>query len=80
MARRLPRTAGAAAGPGTDAGTDAGHDAGPAGCVGPPGLYAEGSCAELAAGVRPFHPRFALWSDGTDKERFVYLPPGTRIA
>ncbi|MBX7194983.1 MAG: hypothetical protein K1X94_23215 [Sandaracinaceae bacterium] len=64
---------------GNDAGNDAGQDAGPPPCVGPPGLYREGSCTELAEGVRPFHPRYALWSDGYDKERFVYLPPGTQI-
>ncbi|MBX3268867.1 MAG: hypothetical protein KF729_01315 [Sandaracinaceae bacterium] len=80
-----PRDAGTDAGTdadtdaGADAGADAGTDAGPAGCVGPPGLYVAGSCTELAEGVQPFHPRFELWSDGDDKERFVYLPPGTRI-
>jgi hypothetical protein len=47
--------------------------------VGPPGLYADGSCTVPAPGVRPYHPRFALWSDGADKERFVYLPPGASI-
>jgi hypothetical protein len=67
----------------TDAGSDAGSpDVGIdtwAGCVGPPGLYAEGSCTVLADGVRAFHPAHALFSDGLDKERFVYLPPGTQI-
>jgi hypothetical protein len=65
---------------GADAGIDggAGADAG-ARCAGPPGLYAEGSCSEPAEGVRPYHPRFALWSDGADKERFVYLPAGAQI-
>lgn len=62
-----------------DAGPDAAHDAGPAPCVGPPGLYADDECRVLAEGVRPYVPRFELWSDGADKERFVYLPPGTRI-
>lgn len=64
---------------GRDAGADAGTDAGREGCVGPPGLYADDACTVLAAGVRPYSPRFALWSDGDDKERFVYLPPGTQI-
>lgn len=63
-----------------DSGLDASPlDAAPVGCVGPPGLYAEGSCTALAAGVRPYHPAHALWSDGLEKERFVYLPPGTQI-
>lgn len=59
---------------------DAGSDAGVSDCVGPPGLYADdGTCSVLADGVRAFQPRFPLWSDGDDKERFVYLPPGTQI-
>lgn len=57
-----------------DAGTDASTW-----CVGPPGLYVEASCTDLAPGVSAYHPRYALWSDGDDKERFVYLPPGTQI-
>lgn len=31
------------------------------------------------AGVRPFEPRFALWSDGAAKRRWIALPPGTQI-
>ena len=64
-----------------DAGSDdAGSDGGPATCEGPPGLYVGGGdCTELAEGVRPFHPRYPLWSDDADKERFIYLPPGTQI-
>lgn len=57
---------------------DVGSDAG-APCVGPPGLYAAGSCTVLADGVRPYHPRFSLWADGADKERFVFLPAGSQI-
>ncbi len=68
---------------GSDAGpleADAGPDASePGDCQGPPGLYMAGSCDMLAVGVRAYRPRYALWSDGADKERFVYLPPGTRI-
>lgn len=48
-------------------------------CEGPPGLYREGSCTELAEGVRRFTPRYALWSDGAEKERVVYLPAGATI-
>jgi hypothetical protein len=60
--------------PDDDAGLDAASS-----CVGPPGLYAAGDCTTLAAGVRAYHPRFSLWADGADKERFVYLPPGGQI-
>ncbi|MBZ0115835.1 MAG: hypothetical protein K8H88_02485 [Sandaracinaceae bacterium] len=48
-------------------------------CSGPPGLYEEGSCHRLAPGVLPYEPEHALWSDGAEKERFIYLPPGTQI-
>ena len=30
-------------------------------------------------GVRAFEPRFALWSDGAAKRRWIRLPPGTAI-
>lgn len=43
------------------------------------GLYADRSTAALATGVQPFTPRNALWSDGATKQRFLYLPPGTKI-
>ncbi len=46
---------------------------------GPPGLYADEACERLAQGVRPYAPRFALWSDGAEKERFVFLPEGATI-
>ena len=75
-------------GDGDDPPTDLGHledlhvpvdegpdeDQGPPACDGPPGLYVEGSCTELAPGVRPFRPRFQLWSDAAEKERFVFIP------
>lgn len=68
---------------GGDAGPDAGDvDAGPPGaCNGPPGLYEGTICddAHLAAGVRPFHPRFALWADEADKDRYIQIPTGTQI-
>ncbi|MGF1468187.1 MAG: hypothetical protein ACFCGT_18865 [Sandaracinaceae bacterium] len=64
-----------------DAGADLGPDLGDPGppCEGPPGLYREGSCQILAEGVRFYEPRYALWSDGTEKQRFIYLPPGRQI-
>ena len=33
----------------------------------------------LAPNIERFTPAHALWADGAEKERFVYLPPGTRI-
>lgn len=48
-------------------------------CQGPPGLYENGSCSKLADGVRPYEPAYALWSDGAEKERFIYLPSGSKI-
>lgn len=46
------------------------------------GLFtARGADGELmlAEGVREFEPLYWLWSDGSDKRRYVYLPPGTQI-
>ena len=57
---------------------DGGPDLGPL-CNGPPGLYVPGSCLVLAPGVRAYRPRFQLWSDGTDKDRYIKLPEGMQI-
>jgi hypothetical protein len=43
------------------------------------GLFSSVATRALADGVRPFAPRFALWSDGASKERWLYLPDSTRI-
>ena len=43
-------------------------------CNGPPGLYIADSCDILVPMVREYAPRFELWSDGSDKQRHVYLP------
>ncbi len=45
------------------------------------GLYAGGDLRALAIadGVREFKPAFELWSDGAEKARWIYLPPGSRI-
>lgn len=43
------------------------------------GLYCDISRLVPATGVRSFRPRFALWSDGAQKRRFIQLPPGTQI-
>lgn len=77
------------AGAGSDAGIvplmDAGHDAGHDASMPLPealsetGLYMTGSTSTLAAGVMPYEPSYVLWSDGADKQRYLYLPPGTQI-
>jgi hypothetical protein len=38
------------------------------------GLYADIATKTLGRAVRGFAPRYALWSDGADKQRWVYLP------
>jgi hypothetical protein len=43
------------------------------------GLYSDWAKKTLAPGVRPFSPSTAFWSDGAEKIRWVYLPPGTII-
>lgn len=43
------------------------------------GLYDSEAAERIAADVRPFRPRFELWSDGATKRRFVWLPPDTPI-
>ncbi len=43
------------------------------------GLYADIAGKRLAPGVESFAPAVPLWSDGADKIRWIYLPPGTRI-
>lgn len=66
-----------AGGGGEDAGSP-GPDAGPP-CDGPPGLYSDPGCSVVSADLRAFAPRYVLWSDAADKERFVFLPPGATI-
>jgi hypothetical protein len=48
-------------------------------CDGPPGLYVDASCRELAPALLAYAPRFELWADGADKERYVFVPSGYRI-
>jgi hypothetical protein len=43
------------------------------------GLYALDPTGPLSPNIRAFRPRFELWSDGADKRRFIWLPPGARI-
>jgi hypothetical protein len=43
------------------------------------GLYRDVRGEALADGVQPFAPRFALWTDGAAKRRWIYLPPRAQI-
>jgi hypothetical protein len=43
------------------------------------GLYADFAAETLADGVLEYAPRFALWSDGAGKRRWVKLPDGATI-
>lgn len=43
------------------------------------GLYADFPARSLAPGIIRYVPRYPLWSDGADKERYLLLPPGTKI-
>ena len=66
------------AGPGND--EDAGADAIPD--CSPTELYKPHACERPGSpcfGLRKYSPKYELWSDGADKERFIYLPPDTQI-
>jgi len=43
------------------------------------GLFAPGSSSELAPGVQAYSPRYVLWADQAEKERWFYLPEDTQI-
>jgi len=43
------------------------------------GLYAAIDIKQIANRVKAFSPAVPLWSDGADKARWIYLPPGTKI-
>ncbi len=70
-----------------DAGLGDELDAGDGGPVAPPppanladtGLCTNPACTTIASGVVEFRPRWALWSDGASKRRWIALPPGTQI-
>lgn len=42
------------------------------------GFFADAGADKPAAGVVPYRLNTALWSDGAEKHRFLYLPPGTK--
>jgi hypothetical protein len=33
----------------------------------------------LEDGVQPYQPAYTLWSDGAQKDRWIYLPPGSKV-
>ena len=43
------------------------------------GLYADFASKTLARSAEPFAPAVAFWSDGAGKERWIALPPDTKI-
>jgi hypothetical protein len=43
------------------------------------GLYTDLATKTVAPGIRPYAPAVPLWSDGAEKQRWIYLPPGTTI-
>jgi hypothetical protein len=43
------------------------------------GLYSDWATKTVASGVRQYDPGLHLWSDGANKTRWIYLPPGTKI-
>lgn len=44
-----------------------------------PVLLSRTGLTEGLPSVHPYRPRFELWTDGADKRRWVYIPPGTKI-
>ena len=42
------------------------------------GFFADASAQKPAAGVTPYRLNTPLWSDGAEKLRFLYLPPGIK--
>lgn len=43
------------------------------------GLYDDWKARRPAPGVRAYAPRYEQWTDGAVKERFLFLPAGTKI-
>jgi hypothetical protein len=43
------------------------------------GLYADVAKGTLGTGVRAYEVHYPLWSDGAEKKRWVYIPPGKKI-
>lgn len=58
---------------------DAGALPAPPATLSEAGLFANGIDGALAEGVRPYDVRHPLWTDGLEKRRFLWLPPGSSI-
>ncbi|HLK36279.1 MAG TPA: hypothetical protein VKU41_05965 [Polyangiaceae bacterium] len=43
------------------------------------GLYTDIGKKTISPGIRPYSPAIPLWSDGAEKYRYIWLPPGTKI-
>lgn len=43
------------------------------------GLYSDWASKTVDPNNKPYAPGVILWSDGADKQRWIYLPPGTKI-
>lgn len=43
------------------------------------GLYDGGDVTKTSTGVMAYEPGVKLWSDGAEKHRYLFLPPGTQI-
>lgn len=43
------------------------------------GLYSDLATKQIAPGVRSYAPAVPLWADNAEKERWIWLPPGTPI-
>jgi hypothetical protein len=43
------------------------------------GLYSDWASRTVASDARAYTPGYTLWSDGAEKQRWIYLPPGTQI-
>lgn len=43
------------------------------------GLCVDTACAQIAAGIHAYTPRYELYADGSTKRRWIYLPPGETI-
>jgi len=78
--------AGAAAGSGGTGGAAGTGGAGGGGTFNPmptklseTGLFTDMVNQTLAPGVYAYTPTYALWSDGAEKKRWVYMPPGGKI-
>ena len=43
------------------------------------GLYSDWASKTVSADLKPYAPGLSFWSDGAQKSRWIYLPPGQKI-